>query len=215
MAGSADSVKETLAEPASLEQVIKNSRFLARAWPIGNIEEAEQQIAEIARQEASHHCWAWRLGSQYRFHDANEPAGTAGRPILAAIEGQNLDDVLVIVTRWFGGTKLGTGGLVRAYGGAAAECLRLAHRRTIIPQSSLRIWLSPNHQGPVRHLLQAAAAVRLEEGYVSAPPLPGLQLWIALRLPSANLDLLTQQLTDVTSGQIHWSLSNEAPDSTS
>src|SRR3546814_18000784 len=76
--------------------------------------------------DATHNCWAWRIGDDYRSNDDGEPAGTAGRPILAAIDGQGMDRVVVVVTRWFGGIKLGAGGLVRAYGGTAAECLRRA-----------------------------------------------------------------------------------------
>jgi putative IMPACT (imprinted ancient) family translation regulator len=89
--------------------------------------------------DANHNCWAYRIGGLYRSSDDGEPAGTAGRPILSAIDGQDLDRVIVVVSRWFGGIKLGAGGLIRAYGGAAAECLRAAPRRAIIRFARLRI----------------------------------------------------------------------------
>ncbi|MFC6616804.1 IMPACT family protein [Deinococcus radiophilus] len=85
-------------------------------------------LAELRAKypDATHHCWAYRIGELYRFNDDGEPGGTAGAPILRAIEGQGVQHVMVIVVRYYGGVKLGTGGLVRAYGGAAAECLRTA-----------------------------------------------------------------------------------------
>lgn len=87
--------------------------------------------------DATHNCWAYRIGQEYRFNDDGEPAGTAGRPMLQAIEGQQCDRVAVLVIRWFGGTKLGSGGLVRAYGGVAAQCLRLADKVEIIEEAML------------------------------------------------------------------------------
>jgi putative IMPACT (imprinted ancient) family translation regulator len=79
-----------------------------------------------------HHCWAYRIGQAYRFNDDGEPASSAGKPILAAIDGQGFDRVIVVVTRWFGGIKLGVGGLIRAYGGTAAQCLQQATRQPIV-----------------------------------------------------------------------------------
>lgn len=79
-----------------------------------------------------HHCWAYRLGQAYRFNDDGEPSSSAGKPILAAIDGQGFDHVVVVVTRWFGGIKLGVGGLIRAYGGTAAQCLQQAVRQPIV-----------------------------------------------------------------------------------
>ena len=115
-----------LQQSAMLEQSVKKSRFLALALPVTTEEEAKAAIGEHGHVDASHNCWAWRIDKAYRFSDDGEPSGTAGRPILAAIDGQSLDKTLVIVTRWFGGILLGSGGLVRAYGGTAAACLRTA-----------------------------------------------------------------------------------------
>jgi putative IMPACT (imprinted ancient) family translation regulator len=108
-----------LVHPASAEQIVKKSRFLAMAVPVASEDEAKAAIAAHGDPEASHNCWAWRLGAAYRFSDDGEPSGTAGKPILAAIDGQSVDKVIVIVVRWFGGVLLGSGGLVRAYGGTA------------------------------------------------------------------------------------------------
>lgn len=123
---------DTLAAPARHLLDIKHSRFLAQAVPIAAVEAVVPALSALSAADATHHCWAWRFGAQYRSSDDGEPAGTAGRPILAAIDGQGYDRVLVVVTRWYGGVKLGAGGLVRAYGGSAAECLRLAARQPLL-----------------------------------------------------------------------------------
>jgi uncharacterized YigZ family protein len=122
----------TLADIATHREEVRKSRFIAMAAPVTTPEAAMAFIAARSDAAASHNCWAWRVGSVYRFHDAGEPGGTAGRPILAAIDGQDCDRVAVVVTRWFGGVLLGAGGLMRAYGGCAASCLRLAHRIPIV-----------------------------------------------------------------------------------
>jgi uncharacterized YigZ family protein len=118
----------TLTGPARHEADVRKSRFLALAAPIDSPESAQAFLDASRDPQATHNCWAWRCGAQYRFSDDGEPGGTAGRPILQAIESQGYDRVAVLVIRWFGGIKLGTGGLARAYGGTAAECLRLADR---------------------------------------------------------------------------------------
>ena len=129
----------TLQGPAQHEELVRKSRFLARAAPLESVDEAAAFIAAVAVREATHNCWAWRCGAQYRFNDDGEPGGSAGRPILAAIDGQGLDGVVVVVTRWFGGIKLGVGGLQRAYGGCAAQCLRLAPKHVRVAQVMLRV----------------------------------------------------------------------------
>ena len=113
-------------------QDIKKSRFLAVCAPVSSEQAARDFIAEQSDLTASHNCWAFRIGQTYRFNDDGEPSGTAGKPILQAIDGQALDHIAVVVTRWFGGTLLGSGGLIRAYGGTAAICLRAAEKVEVI-----------------------------------------------------------------------------------
>ena len=106
------------------------SRFLAWVFPASS-EEVFLARLESLREEhpkARHHCWAWRIGEAYRFHDDGEPGGTAGRPMLQVLEGSGLDDLAAICVRYFGGVKLGTGGLARAYSGATARALAEAGR---------------------------------------------------------------------------------------
>lgn len=127
----------TLAQPVELMEEIKKSRFLTRAFPIASVSEAENIIEIIRKEQATHHCFAWKFHQNYRFSDDGEPAGTAGKPILNALEGKDCDCVLIIVTRWFGGIKLGTGGLVRAYGGGAARALQKAELTELFDCQSL------------------------------------------------------------------------------
>ncbi|HEY0160971.1 MAG TPA: YigZ family protein [Thermoanaerobaculia bacterium] len=118
----------TLREPVEFRHKIERSEFLGLAFPATSEEEffAELERTQKRHFDATHHCWAYRLfaGGRSRSSDAGEPSGTAGKPILAAIEGAALHDLGVIVVRWYGGIKLGTGGLSRAYRDTAAETLR-------------------------------------------------------------------------------------------
>ena len=103
-----------LLAPCDYREEIRKSRFLAQARAISSAADAQAFIEQVSDPGASHNCWAWKIGQQYRFSDDGEPGGTAGRPILAAIEAQGFDGVAVVVTRWYGGIQLGTGGLARA-----------------------------------------------------------------------------------------------------
>jgi uncharacterized YigZ family protein len=185
---------ETLAGPAQALLEVKKSRHLARGIPIESPDDAMAQIAGLSAHDAHHNCWAWRFGQAYRFSDDGEPAGTAGKPILAAIDGQGLDRVLVVVTRWFGGIKLGAGGLVRAYGGAAAEALRTAPRRPLITLVNVDVRVGFAHSAVLHAALAAAQAQKLEEHFEAE----GLRVRICL--PQAHLEALETRLRDATRG---------------
>lgn len=121
----------TLAAPATGEFKDRGSKFIAYAWPVRSEEEALAHVEALRKEhfKARHHCFAWRLtpdGSRFRANDDGEPGGTAGRPILGQIDSFGLTDVVVIVVRYFGGTLLGTSGLINAYREATAESLRSA-----------------------------------------------------------------------------------------
>ena len=183
---------DTLASPASHAIEVKHSRFLAQATPVESPAEALAFLAELARTPATHHCWAYRIGADYRSSDDGEPAGTAGRPILAAIDGQGFDRVMVVVTRWYGGVNLGAGGLVRAYGGAAAECLRTAERRALIAYRELIVQAGFEDTGALHAAMAAHGAQRLDEAFDA----DGLR--IRLRLPEDRVNALVDQLRDAT-----------------
>ena len=185
-------MSSTLVAPASHEIVVKHSRFLARAAPVEDADAAMAFIADVSVPDATHNCWAWRIGEAYRSSDDGEPAGTAGRPILAAIDGQGLDGVAVVVTRWYGGIKLGAGGLVRAYGGAAAECLRTAERREVVEMREVEVECPFADIAAVHAALPAFDAGKLSEDYTAA----GVRF--RLRLPASQVDALAERLRDAT-----------------
>ena len=123
----------TLSGEVRYEERVKGSRFLAIAAATLDAEAARAYVRDqrTSFEDASHVCSAWRVERDMAFDDDGEPGGTAGRPMLEVLLKRNLDHVVVICVRWFGGTKLGAGGLVRAYGGTVAKALDLAHVITV------------------------------------------------------------------------------------
>ncbi len=123
------------------EYLDRGSRFLAWVFHAPDNEAFEARLAELYEEhpKARHHCWAWRIGKAYRFNDDGEPGGTAGRPMLQVMEGSELEDVAAICVRYFGGVKLGTGGLARAYSGATAIALQEAGSRTLEARSTMKM----------------------------------------------------------------------------
>lgn len=185
-----------LLQPASAEQIIKKSRFLAVALPVAREEEARATIAAHRQGDANHNCWAWRLGASYRFSDDGEPSGTAGKPILAAIDGHSIDKVVVIVTRWFGGVLLGSGGLVRAYGGTAAMCLRAAERVEMKPSVEGRVHLEFSDLALVKAKLAAFRDVQVLEEHFGAT---GADL--VVRIAEGEVTSVLRLVSDLTSGR--------------
>ncbi|MFW1982771.1 IMPACT family protein [Acinetobacter guillouiae] len=127
----------TLASETIFEEDIKKSRFQAIAAPVENEQQVKMFMEKHLDLTTTHQCWAWKIGHNVRFNDDGEPSGTAGRPILATIEGNDLTNAIVLVNRWYGGIKLGTGGLVRAYGGCAGQCLLLAEKIELIEKKKI------------------------------------------------------------------------------
>ncbi|KLJ02886.1 YigZ family protein [Luteimonas sp. FCS-9] len=187
---------DTLAATASHALDVKHSRFVAHAAPIGAPEDAAAFLQQVHVPDATHNCWAWRLGDQYRSSDDGEPAGTAGRPILAAIDGQGFDRVAVVVVRWFGGVKLGAGGLVRAYGGCAAECLRTAPRVPLVETAVLALHAPFDTLGSVHAALPAAAAHKLDERFDAEGAL------LRIELPLDRVADLKTRLRDATRNRV-------------
>ena len=185
-------MRHTLPVPVAHAIEVKHSRFLAQAAPADTPDAARAWLAGIADPDATHNCWAWRIGDDYRSSDDGEPAGTAGRPILAAIDGQGFDRVMVVVTRWYGGIKLGAGGLVRAYGGAAAECLRTAPRLPLLAMRTVSVQCPFDAIGAVHAALAAFGAQKQAEDYAA----DGVRL--RLVLPADRVEALTTHLRDAT-----------------
>ena len=135
-------------------EVIKKSRFLVKVFPLPDPEAFDGLLKENTDLSANHNCWAWKAGNRYRFSDDGEPGGTAGRPILQAIESQGFDFVAVLVIRYFGGIKLGTGGLIRAYGGTASRALQEAPAEIPLDLVSSAVTVSHEYTGTMYRLLK-------------------------------------------------------------
>jgi uncharacterized YigZ family protein len=185
-----------LTATARLAQEIRKSKFVANATNVASQEAALEFLKLIGDPGATHNCWAWRMGQHYRFNDDGEPAGTAGKPILQAIDGQSIDNVMVVVTRWFGGIKLGAGGLMRAYGGCAAECLRQAEKIELV--ESVRVEFAIEFASLARlraRLREFGAALEAEEFRDAGA-------WLRLSLPLVKLSELRSFLADLSRGQV-------------
>ena len=186
----------TLDRTEIFEQDIRKSRFLAIACPVESEAEAKARLAEISDTSASHNCWAWRSGQAYRFSDDGEPSGTAGKPILQAIDGQDLDRTLVVVTRWFGGILLGSGGLMRAYGGTAAACLRAAAKTEYVERAALSVSLGFSDLALVKARLSAFAGLVMDD---EAFHESGARL--SFRVPAEKAEEIGRLIVDLTSGR--------------
>ena len=180
---------------ARWQQEVRKSRFLALAAPVDDSEAALAFVARASLRDASHNTFAYRIGSHYRFSDDGEPSGTAGRPILAAIDGQGIDHAVVLVARWFGGIKLGAGGLARAYGGTATECLRLAACAPLVERVAVRVRCDFASAGALRARLDDYGAVKRDERALD----DGVEL--DLELPLAEVDALVARVRDLTRGR--------------
>lgn len=160
---------QTLAAPAEFRHKIERSDFLGLAFPIANEEEFFAELHRIQKRDfdATHHCWAFRLfaGARSRSSDAGEPSGTAGKPILAALEGAEVHDAGVVVVRWYGGVKLGTGGLSRAYRETAAESLRVAVRLDRYVYARVRVVVPFDALGQIYRLVDPPHVLLVEERF--------------------------------------------------
>ncbi|NUF50544.1 IMPACT family protein [Gilliamella sp. ESL0250] len=186
----------TLANPVELTEEIKKSRFIVNAAPVISVEQATDFINQISDPNATHNCWAWKIGQQYRFNDDGEPTSTAGRPILSAIEGQDCDQVVVVVTRYFGGIKLGTGGLIRAYGGSASHCLRQAERIELIARMTLQFHCYYNEWPIIENRLKELDAI-IENQEFDAE---GVNVITGITQDKSQL--LQKNISDITRGRI-------------
>jgi uncharacterized YigZ family protein len=180
------------------DEPVKGSRFAAHVAPASSDADALAAVADAraAWPDASHHAWAFKLlDGRQRAFDAGEPRESAGRPILLMIEGHALLDVVVVVARWYGGTKLGVGGLMRAYGGCAGRALD----RAPVVARIRRIIASLTHEYADTAAIQAALATEeaelLDARYDD-------RVTLTLAVPEPRLQALDAALRDRTSGRV-------------
>lgn len=179
---------------------IRGSRFLATVQATASPEEVAACLDTVRQRfsDATHNCFAWRLGpgkDHMRYSDDGEPNGTAGRPILQEIDGRRLTDVAVVVTRYYGGTKLGTGGLVRAYGEAAAAALELAgvEERPIVQR--LHLAYGYEETGAIKGVFSTYGLAAEEAEY-------GARIKMSVAVPVEQVDEVHQALVDTTKGRL-------------
>ncbi len=190
---------QTLAAAAHSELIIKKSRFIGCVQPMADRTSAQAVVDGLRREHpgAAHVCWALLAGGQSAAVDDGEPSGTAGRPMLDVLRHQELEGVLATVVRYFGGVKLGAGGLVRAYTDCVAQALLLADKVTLQRQHTLRCQVPYALEGLLRREITAAGAELLAVEHGS---LVALQ-W---RLPEAAASAMVVRLNDAGQGRIAW-----------
>lgn len=179
---------------------IKGSRFIANLAPAGSQEEAEAFIRAIRAEfdDARHVCWAWRIGDEgrhVRSSDDGEPAGSAGRPILAQLEGHDVIHCVVAVVRYFGGVKLGVGGLMRAYGGAAGKCLDRCELAPVILTTRLQIEHGYSCSRAVEAAMHHLGLAALDADF-------GQQVRFCVEVPREDLKAFRRELTERSAGQV-------------
>lgn len=193
----------TIKSSVRSKKKVEGSIFIATAIPVESEEAAEDSIEKICKEffDATHNCFAWRIGNapneSPRFSDAGEPRGTGGKPILSAIRSENLYNVLVVVTRYFGGIKLGTGGLSRAYRQSAQSVLQKADKFTKLVTSELVLSYPLSMTGRVNQVF-GKYSVRIKDHGFEEKPTARIEVRAAL------LQKIKKSLVEATNGQVEF-----------
>ena len=181
------------------EIVEKKSRFIATVLPIDTEEEALQYIEKIKKKywDARHNCFAFVIGSNneiQRFSDDGEPQGTAGKPILETLLNENLHNTLIVVTRYFGGTLLGTGGLVRAYGQSSKEGIRNSVIQKVCEGISFKLTVDYNSIGKIKYIMGQMGITHAQEEY-------GQNVVLSILMKKDEYNEFNTKVTDATGGK--------------
>ncbi|MCB1955056.1 MAG: YigZ family protein [Rhodocyclaceae bacterium] len=192
----------TIAAPACSELLIKKSRFVGCVEPVSDRAAAQRRVAALwrAHPAASHVCWALMAGGQSAAVDDGEPSGTAGRPMLEVLRHQDLEGVLATVVRYYGGVRLGAGGLVRAYTDAVAQALAVAERVPIVARRTFSGSVPYALEGLLRRELAQAGGELLEV-------IHGAEVAFVLRLAEPDAEAFRERLQDAAQGGVSWKAS--------
>ncbi|QOL26401.1 YigZ family protein [Thalassotalea sp. LPB0316] len=197
-----NSTYEVAINEVELETVVNRSRFICYLFPCTSPTEFKVRLSACQHEHpnASHHCYAFLLGSptdsqNYGFSDDGEPSGTAGRPMLASLQGGGVGEVAAIVVRYFGGTKLGTGGLSRAYSLSVRNALEKLKSKTKIPMVQRQLTCQYTQVNDVFYLLEQHQGQLIEQHFDE-------HVNLTIELPLAQVDRFTNQLETMSSGKL-------------
>ena len=192
-------MSHTLAAPAHSELIIKKSRFIGCVQPMADRASAQAAVDALWKQHpgAAHVCWALLAGGQSAAVDDGEPGGTAGRPMLDVLRHQDLEGVLATVVRYFGGVKLGAGGLVRAYTDAIAQALLSAPKVQLQRMKTLQCLVPYALEGLLRREIDAAGAELAEVQH-------GTLVTLQFRLPEAQSAAFIERINNAGQGRVGW-----------
>ncbi len=195
----ADSDLYTIHRAVNSELRIKRSRFIGTLQPVETRDKAEKIIADFRDKyhDATHNCFGYRIDeNDYRYSDDGEPSGTAGKPILSMLEKYQLVRCILVVTRYFGGVKLGTGGLIRAYSQCAEETIQKARLKKFVQYQLLKIHYPYNLTRTIHYYASKYNAV------IDAADF-GADVTANIRIPNENSELFEQELLKISNGQVH------------
>jgi uncharacterized YigZ family protein len=189
--------------PKRVEVKIKASRFIASAGKVTTEEEVAAFLEAVAKEysDARHHCFAWRIGtgrnSKYRYSDNGEPSGTAGLPIFRVIEGRKFSNIIIVVTRYFGGIKLGTGGLIRAYSKSTMDVLKECEVEKSYPIETAKFKTSFEFVSLVHVIISSFKANLVDSAY-------GEQPTFTIQIRASKFKEFKTKLKDATNGQVEF-----------
>ncbi|ROR04672.1 IMPACT family protein [Erwinia sp. JUb26] len=191
---------EVPAESCSYSEEIKKSRFITLLAHTDGVEAARAFVQQIkqAHPTARHHCWAWVAGApddsqKLGFSDDGEPSGTAGKPMLAQLMGNNIGEITAVVVRYYGGIQLGTGGLVKAYGGGVQQALRVLTRKIKVPMLNFLLVCDYAQLGDIERMITRFDGLLLNSEFLQ-------NITLTLALPHAQIVDFSQNLSDFSRG---------------
>lgn len=187
---------KTLTTTSTHEALIKKSLFVGVCGLVNSTDEFFHFLEKHQDLNATHNCWAYRIGDEYRFNDDGEPSGTAGKPMLAAIDGAGFNFVAALVIRHYGGIKLGTGGLARAYGGTIAKNLQAADFTFYVQMQDLQIQLPFEFSQPMFNLASDY------QGQIINQDFNAEGMHCVLSIPEKKLKSFKKSLNNFTKGQV-------------
>jgi uncharacterized YigZ family protein len=187
---------DTIEDAVTIELIEKKSRFIGSIFPVSKEDEVSQILTSLKSKykDAGHHCYAYNIGNREGFTDDGEPSGTAGKPILSVVRGSGLTNVLVVITRYFGGTLLGTGGLVRAYSESTKLAIENAKRISLVYGYKVLIQVEYSDLKKLQYSLEQRSIKELESTFTD-------KVSIVVEISEEKLPNLDELVRELTNGK--------------